>query len=164
MRRRTVVMSFVTGLVVCSLGAVAAPRLASRAGDGTEPLRTLIREEFGRLKKLGSEMDLTSEQREKIRGVLMDRRSEIVGVIKPVVEKRRALREAVMAKDADEVAIRTAANDLGKVIGDAAVLASKVKPEVGKVLTSEQREKIQEFRKQSDKMVDEFIEKIASHS
>jgi Spy/CpxP family protein refolding chaperone len=106
---------------------------------------------------------VTAEQREKFRDMLAEHRTEIVGVAKPVVEKRRALRDAVLADHPDESAIRSAANDLGKAIGDAAVLAAKVKPEVSKVLTSEQRDKIKQFRTKNDKAVDEFIDKIASH-
>jgi Spy/CpxP family protein refolding chaperone len=163
MKRRKVALSLMAGLVVCSLGAVAASKTASHGDDGG-PLRMFIRDEIGKLKKFYSDLDVTQEQREKIRDVLKEHRSEIVAVARPIVEKRRALREAVLAKNPDDDAIRAAANSLGKAIGDAAVLASKVKPEVGKVLTSEQKEKIEEFRKQNDKTVDEFIEKIGSHS
>ncbi len=163
MKRRTIVTSAVAGLVLCGLGAVAAPHLASHDGDGG-PLRTLIHEEFGLLKQLHSDMDVTKDQREKIHDVLKEHRDEIAGVVKPLVEKRRALRDAVMAKNPDEAAIRSAANDLGKAIGDAAVLASKVKPEIGKVLTSEQKDKLKDFRHESDKKVDEFVESISGHS
>jgi Spy/CpxP family protein refolding chaperone len=163
MKRRTVIASVMAGLAACSLVAVAAPKLASHGGEGGS-LRTFIHERIAELVKLHGEVNLSSEQRENIHAVLKEHRSEIVSVVKPIAEKRRALREAVMAKNPDENAIRAAANDLGKAIGDAAVLASKVKPEIGKVLTSEQKEKIEEFRRQSDKAADEFIEKIASHS
>jgi Spy/CpxP family protein refolding chaperone len=163
MKRRTIVTSALAGLVLCGLGAVAAPHLASHEGDGGL-LRTMIHEEFGLLKQLHSDMDVTKDQREKIHGVLKEHRGEIAGVVKPLVEKRRALRDAVMAQNPDEAAIRSAANDLGKAIGDAAVLASKVKPEICKVLTSEQKEKLKEFRQESDKKVDEFVETISSHS
>jgi Spy/CpxP family protein refolding chaperone len=163
MKRRTIVTSVVAGIVLCGLGAVAAPHLASHENDGG-PLRTFIHEEFGLLRKLHSDLDLTKDQREQIHDVLKDHRDDIAGVVKPLVEKRRALREAVMAENPDEAKIRSAANDLGKAIGDAAVLASKVKPEIGKVLTSKQKEKLKDFRQESDKKVDEFVEAISSHS
>ncbi len=161
MRRRTVVASLMTGLVACSLGAVAAPRIAARSAEGGM-LRTFVREQIGRLHDFYLDLDVSKEQREKIRDVLVEHRSEISGVVQPVVEKRRALRDAVLAKNPSNDTIRAAANDLGKAIGDAAVLAAKVKPEIGKVFTSEQQDKIKDFHKQNDKAVDEFLEKIAS--
>ncbi len=160
MKERTIVALLMAGLVVCSLGAVAA----THGGDDGNLLKLFIRDEFSMLKKLHSDVDLTQEQREKIHDIFKDHRNEIAGALRPVVEKRRALRDAVMAKSPDDDAIRAAANNLGKAIGEAAVLASKIKPEVGKVLTSEQREKIKGFCGESDNKVDELIERIAGHS
>lgn len=160
MRKRTITALLMTGLLVCGLGAAAAPRLMS--GDGEfHPLRMFIQGQIGRMMTLRSELDVSEEQREAIKKIVLGHRSEIVTVAKPIVEKRRALRDATMAKDSNEEAIRSAANDLGKAIGDAAVLASKVKSEVGKVLTPEQQHKIEAFRQESDQSVDNFIEKLA---
>jgi Spy/CpxP family protein refolding chaperone len=110
---------------------------------------------------LRSELDVTAEQRDAIRKIVQSHRSEIVEVAKPIVEKRRALRDATLAKEPNEAAIRTAANDLGKAIGDAAVLASKVKAEVAKVLTPEQMHRVEAFRGQSDSAIDGLLEKFA---
>ena len=160
MRKRTIASLCLVGLAVCGLGAVAAPRMMP--GDGeARPLRLFIQGQVGRLMTLRSELDVTSEQREAIQKIVQSHRSEIVAVAKPIVEKRRALRDATLAKESNEDAVRAAANDLGKAIGDAAVLASKVKGEVGKVLTPEQMHKIEEFRQVSDGAVDGFVEKFA---
>ncbi len=63
-------------------------------------------------------------------------------MLKPVAEKRRALRDATLAENPNEATIRDAADELGKAIGDAAVVGSKIKAEIHKVLTPEQQEKI----------------------
>lgn len=155
--------TMLAGVVACSLGAVAAPRIAAHAGEGGM-FRNFVRGRIGELLKLSSDVDLSQEQKEQIRTVLTNHRSEIIGVAQPIVEKRRALRDAVLADEPNDATIRSAANDLGKAIGEAAVLAAKVKPEVGKVLTPEQQAKIKDFRKANDKAVDEFLEKLTSHS
>jgi Spy/CpxP family protein refolding chaperone len=160
MRKRTIASLCLVGLAVCALGAAAAPRMM--AGDGeARPLRMFIQGQLGRLMTLRSELDVTSEQRGAIKKIVQSHRPEIVTVAKPIVEQRRALRDATLAKETNEAAIRAAANDLGKAIGDAAVLASKVKDEVGHVLTPEQMHKVEAFRLQSDNAVDGFIEKFA---
>jgi Spy/CpxP family protein refolding chaperone len=125
MKRRTVVATMMAALVACSLGAMAAPRIASRGGEGGL-LRNFFRDRMGSLIKLSQDVDLTQEQREKIHQIVMEHRSEIAGVAQPIVEKRRVLRDAVLADKPSDEAIRSAANDLGKAIGEAAVLAARV--------------------------------------
>jgi Spy/CpxP family protein refolding chaperone len=128
------------------------------------PLRMLVSGQFGRLLTLRSELGITTEQREQIRGIVKSHRQEIAAALKPVADKRRALRDATLAEDANQAAIRAAADELGKAIGDAAVVGSKVKVEVREVLTPEQREKITEFRQQSETAVDKFLTGMAAPS
>ena len=68
--------------------------------------------------------------------------------------------DAVLNKPGDRQAIMSAANDLGKAIGDTAVLASKVIAKVKPVLTSEQQERIKNFRMANDKATAEWISQI----
>jgi len=159
MKKRTIATLMLVGVSICGLGAAAAPRMLGH--DGARPLRMFLQGQIGRMMTLRSELDVTSEQRDAIKKIVDGHRSEIVAVAKPIVEKRRALREATLAQEPNEEAIRTAANDLGKSIGDAAVLASKVKGEVAKVLTPDQIHKIKSFRQESESSVDSFIEKFA---
>jgi Spy/CpxP family protein refolding chaperone len=142
------------------VGAYAAPGLGGE--DGPHWLRTFMGGQLGRMMTLRAELGVTGEQRTEIRKIVESHRSEIAAVAKPIVEKRRALREAALAANSDEAAIRAAANDFGKAIGDAAVLAAKVKPEVFKVLTPEQRKKVTEFRAESDSAVDRFMHEMGA--
>jgi Spy/CpxP family protein refolding chaperone len=158
MGRRTIASLGVVGLALCGLGAAAA---SPHGEEAMRPLRSFIQGQIGRLMTLRSELDVTAEQRDAIRKIVENHRSEIVAVAKPIVEKKRALRDATLAKEPSDTAIRSAANDLGKAIGDAAVLASKVKGEVAKVLTPEQIQKVEAFRDQSDSAVDGLIQKFA---
>jgi Spy/CpxP family protein refolding chaperone len=145
-----------------TLGVKASDTLADasmRLGD--RPFARFIRGQIGRWMVLSSQLDLTDAQKQQIAGVLQSHRAEIVQVVHPLVEKRRALRDLVTAPQPDERAIRAAADDLGKSIGDAAVLASKIKQEIAPILTPEQRQDIRDFRSQTDDAVDQFFAKMA---
>lgn len=158
--RTRIIAAVVVGLSMCGLGAAAAPRALSGDAAG-HPLRMFLQGQVGRLMTLRSELDVTPEQRAAIQKIVVEHKSEIATVAKPIVANRRALRDATLAKDTNEAAIRTAANDLGKSIGDAAVLASKLKGEASKVLSPDQMKKIEVFRADSDTAVDGFLAKFA---
>lgn len=150
------------GWALANSSYAAGPLGSALMEDGpARPLRMFLSGQFGRLLELRSELDLTTEQRNKIRDVITSHKAEIATAIKPVVEKRRALREATLATNVDETAIRAAANDLGRAIGDAAVVGAKVKAEVRAVLTPEQQKKLDEFRGESDSALDSFLDTAA---
>lgn len=150
-------------------GSLAATGLAVAAPLGDDvpearPLRMLVSGQFGRFLTLRSELDITAEQRTQIRDIVKSHKADLAAVLKPVAEKRRALRDATLAENSNEAAIRTAADDLGKAIGDAAVVGAKIKAEIQTVLIPEQREKISQFRGQSESAVDKFLSEMADPS
>ncbi len=124
------------------------------------PLGRLIVGNIGRLLVLRSELNMTDDQRKSIAAEIKGHKNEIKPVAKEVFEKRQALREAVINKPGDEKAIMAAANDLGKAIGNAAVLTSKVVSKVKPVFSPEQQERIKNFRMSSDATVAEWINQI----
>jgi Spy/CpxP family protein refolding chaperone len=126
------------------------------------PLVNFIRGQIGRWMVLRSELDLTADQKQQIAAIVQAHKAEILQVVRPVVQKRQALRDAVTAANPDETVIRSAADDLGHAIGDAAVLASKIKQQVAPILTDEQRRQITDFRRQSDHAVEDFFSKMAA--
>jgi Spy/CpxP family protein refolding chaperone len=119
-------------------GAIAKSEHGRWAGS---PLGRLISGHIGRLILLRSELNLTDEQRAKLKDTVAAKKPEIARAAKGVWEKRTALADAVLADQPDEQAIHKAADELGKVIGDAAVLASKVAGEVKPVLDAGQQAK-----------------------
>jgi Spy/CpxP family protein refolding chaperone len=138
------------------VGAVGATALQSTTG----PLHRFFSGQIGRLLTLRSDLNLTDAQRDQIKTILESHRTEIAGVLEPLVKDRRALRDATLADPADEKAIRTAAANLAGAIGDAAVLASHIKVEARKVITPAQMQTLEQFRKQSDASVDRFIDNM----
>jgi len=154
------------GVLGAAAGAAPAPSTEQGIGLGLGgeqqgPLARLMSGQLGRLLTLRSEVNLTTDQKQKIAVIVKSHKAEIAAAAQPIVEKRRALRDAVNAKTPDEKAIRAASEELGKAIGGAAVLGSKIKAEVRAVLTPEQLQKIEEFRKNSDQTVDQFIQDLA---
>jgi Spy/CpxP family protein refolding chaperone len=163
MKIGTIGTCMVAAALVCGLGqrVLAAPGPAGDELPAARPAGMLLSGQLGRLLELRSELDLTADQRSQIREIVKSHRQELSSVIKPVVEKRRALRDATLAENASEAAIHTAADELGKAIGDAAVVGSKIKVEVRQVLTPEQQEKISQFRGESQSAVDKFLDKMS---
>ncbi len=150
---------------VVSLAGTALWAAGATDGPGGRPglcgpLARLVRGNIGRFMTLQSELNVTGEQRGQIRAIFQSHRSEIAPVVQKIVEKRRALRTAVLADNPNDQAIRTAASELGQAIADAAVLASKVAGEVRPILTQEQRDRIHRFRAERDDATDVFLQKL----
>ena len=156
-----IAMTLAGGVVGGGVVAHAAATTAAIAtGEPQRPLQLLISGQIGRLLTLRSELNISADQREQIKQILQFRSFGDCRCLAPVVEKCRVLRDAVAADTSDEQAIRAAANNLASSIGDAAVLTAKVRAEVAKVLTPDQRAKIAEFRRQSDQSIDRFLDKM----
>jgi Spy/CpxP family protein refolding chaperone len=125
------------------------------------PIARVITGNIGRLLVLRSELNVTDAQREQIVGVVKSHRQEIQPVAKAILEKKRELREAVIFKPGDEQAIRKAAENLGKAIADAAVVASRVIGQAKGALTVEQLERIRQYRASCDRAETGWLDRIA---
>jgi Spy/CpxP family protein refolding chaperone len=150
------------GLLVGAAALHAAPEEGKNPGHGPGRglIARMIQAQFGRVTTLRAELNLSDEQRQAICQTLESHRADIAGAIKPVVAAKRKLRDAVLAEKPDDAAIRTAADAVGKSVGDAAVTFAKIKVELmdKAQLTPQQIEKIAEFKADTDASVDEFIE------
>lgn len=158
MLRRKLVLGLIAGTVVAT--AVAA--IAAEQGPPPfreSPLGRLIGGCLGRFAVLRSDLDLSDQQRGQIRDTLKGRRSEIVQQAESLWKKRVALRDAVLKSNSDEAEIRKAANELGKEIGNAAVLAAKIRGEVAPVFNDEQRAMVQKCFADNEAAVERFFEK-----
>lgn len=163
-RAKTCIGVFV---LVASILAVCAPGWGAQPTSGDDssavcapPVARLIAGNIGRFLVMRSELNVTPEQRSKIAAVVKGHRDEIRPMAKSILEKRTALREAVLATPKNEETIRKAATDLGKAIADASVLASKVISEARPALTPEQIERIRKFRMDNDKATTAWVDKI----
>jgi Spy/CpxP family protein refolding chaperone len=163
MLRSKVLACLVAGLVV-TVAVAAAPSMGAvgnydRFPLAQTPLGKFISGQIGRLMVLRSELNVTEEQRTKLREIVLGHKTDIAKAAEGVWEKRVALRDAVLAEKPNEKAIRKAADELGKAVGDAAVLASKVAGEARPVLTDQQRDTIKECRKECQAATEKFFQK-----
>jgi Spy/CpxP family protein refolding chaperone len=89
------------------------------------------------------QLDLTNEQVDAIKEVLEANKEKGEAARKAVSEAANALHEAVIK--GDEAAIHEAATNMGKALGDGAVLKASTMTSVKKVLTDEQRKELNEL-------------------
>ncbi len=147
---------FSTVAIGAPLGAAAAKKWEG-GPVAHSPLGRLVSGQIGRLMVLRSELNLTDEQRARVKETLKAHKPEIAAAGKAVWEKRVALRDLVLDEKADEPAIRKAADDLARSIGDAAVLAAKIRGEVAPVLTDEQKKLIRQTRLECREATEKFF-------
>lgn len=162
--RRLAICAALLGFVTLAGGAGLAAK-----GEGVtrrelmdSKLGKLLMGRAGRAATLRSELNLTDAQRAAVKNVIKSHKKEMTGAVRPLVEKRRALRDAVSAEKPDESAIRRASSELGSSIGEAAVVMARVKGEIKAKanLSPQQMKKISEFRSANDVAVDDFFKQI----
>jgi len=170
MRTRRLLTSVLTGGFILAGGMVwpgsalaqAPSSPTAEASEGQPPRRPILnylRNHFQRAWELRSKLNLTEEQKAKIRSTVAAQKEEIISLFRKVAERRQALRDAVLAEMPSEESIRAAADELGKAIGDAAVKASQIAGDLRKNLTSEQLEKIRKFREKQRAEFDKLLDK-----
>jgi hypothetical protein len=130
--------------------------------QGERPLARLIHERLAQFFALKADLGLTDEQKNSVHQILRNHREELLPLVKAVVAKHKALRNAVLADEPSQETIRAASEQLGTAIGDVAVVASGVVGEIKGVLTPEQLQKLRDFHAQRDLNVEEFLQHLGS--
>src|SRR5580692_5112999 len=108
MRKSILVLLLAAG-TLCGIGSLGFSAPTTEPSSYTwrdGPLSHLIRAQFGRWMTLRNELDLTPAQKEQIHTIIESHKAQIVQVMQPVVEKRRALRDAIVNPNSDEQSIR----------------------------------------------------------
>jgi periplasmic protein CpxP/Spy len=99
-------------------------------------------------------LDLSEAQREQIRTIMQSHREEAQALAQRGAATLRTLNDATLA-GGDEGAIRQHSQTLGEVVGDAAILRSRVHSEVWGVLTPEQQAKATAMRAERQQRMEE---------
>ena len=152
---RRVLLSSLLLAVVAGVGFAEEPTAVPANVGGKcplidSPLGRMVSGCVGRLLVLHSEINITAEQKARIREILVSHRAQIAETVKSVQDKRVALRKAVLSGKADEAQIRAAADELGKAISDAAVKASWLRNAIAPILTKDQCRMIGKFLDEND--------------
>jgi Spy/CpxP family protein refolding chaperone len=129
----------------------AAP-LKRQAADGPARGRMLERAK----EKLG----LTDDQITQIKSVIKDDKENISSIVKRIHDARSDMRQAIRASDANESTVRAAAAKVAAVEADLAVERLKLCGKIAPILTTEQREKLQQMAAQVDDFVDQAINRF----
>ncbi len=106
------------------------------------------------------ELELTDEQKESVKQINKAAKERNKTAAEAVGEARKVLREAVVK--GDETAVRKAATNLGKVLGDQAVLKVQTTASIKAVLTPEQLKKLEELKTTMKERAGKFREKMDS--
>jgi len=99
--------------------------------------------------RIARALDLSDDQKTRIKAILAAHASEIEAQMQSGAAARRALHDAIVAQPTDENAIRSLAQEVGRVQGDGAVLFARIRTEIDPVLTTDQKQKLQSFRERT---------------
>jgi Spy/CpxP family protein refolding chaperone len=144
--RRVRVMTFavIVSMILSSI-AIAAP------GEGKNKQKRGGRDNNKQKQGSGNSMQarlgLSDEQAKQLQKLRAGSKDEMMAVTKAVREKQNALNK-LADSGAGEASIRTAANELGKALGDRAVWQAAQAAGLKEILTPEQYEKMKQFDKE----------------
>lgn len=128
-------------------------------GTADTPLGRLLMGNVGRMLVLKAELNLTEEQKDKICDVLKQHQQEIATKLCDVWQKRNALRDLIFSDKDGEERIRQAASELGKAIGDVAMLGNRLwNKQIEPILTDQQKQLLDKFCNETDKAVKKFFD------
>ena len=108
------------------------------------------------IERLFERLDLTDDQQEAVHNTMMEHREQTRALHEERIANRRALGQTIHADFFDESAVRQAAADVAAVDADLAVMKAQMFQEINKVLTTEQRERMNELIEDWHFMADEF--------
>lgn len=122
-------------------------------------LREIVRTAVRHFLNFRKETPLSAEQRASVTKILESHRDEIRAQMTQGRDARRAMAEAAK-KDANSAATRSAAEKLGDVTRDRALLIAKIGAEVRPLLTPEQQKHIEAARGELESLVDAALNQI----
>lgn len=92
--------------------------------------------------------------------MLKDEKENITGMISRLHDARSEMRQAIRASDANESTVRAASAKVAAVEADLAVERLKLYGKIAPILTTGQREKLQQMAAQVDDFVDQAINRF----
>ncbi len=135
------------GLMVAGMmNASAETVVVDNVPNGTE-VTVVAGPQVETLKQLVQKLDLTKEQKEKIRAVMMDADPKFDKGMKEAEMNSKALMQLCGPKY-DAAKIATLADAQGKLVAEAIKLRLQVRHSVFEILTPKQREDMKQFREQ----------------
>lgn len=95
-----------------------------------------------RIDRMARHLDLSDEQKSKVQAVFDMHREQLDTIQSEKMNNRKLLRENMHADKQDQAMIEKLAKQQGDLITQKIMIKAKIKSEIGKLLTSDQREKM----------------------
>jgi len=158
-------MKRILTFVVIAAGVTGIGFAAASSSDTLLPekhgsaIREIVRTAVRHVLNFRKETPLTAEQRASVAKILETHREEIRTQMTKGRDARRAMAEAAK-KDANSAATRAAAEKLGDLTRDRALLIAKIGAEVRPLLTPEQQKHIETARGELESLVDAALGQI----
>jgi Spy/CpxP family protein refolding chaperone len=137
----------VTTLIAAG-AVVAVPVFAHGHGGGCGPMSHAGA--FGAygdteagIERMAHHLDLTKDQLSAVRAIVDKDRPQLRALLDQLAGNHRQLRELKKQSPLDEGQLRTLADAQGKAIADMTVLRTEMRADIDKVLTEEQRQKME---------------------
>jgi len=126
-----------------------------KRGDRQRPPRggDRMRGGAGALGHVGSQLNLTDEQRQTIQNLLREARPTLQPALEKLNAQRKELSKASEATPIDETAIRAKATELASVEADLAVQKAQLFSKIKATLTPEQVERLSSLEGASDQLL-----------
>ncbi|MEY5024909.1 MAG: hypothetical protein RLZZ244_437 [Verrucomicrobiota bacterium] len=158
-------MKRILTFLVIAAGVTGTGFAATASSDTLQPekngsaIREIVRTAVRHVLNFRKETPLTAEQRASVAKILETHREEIRTQMTKGRDARRAMAKAAK-KDAHSAATRAAAEKLGVVTRDRALLIAKIGAEVRPLLTTEQQKHIENARGELESLVDAALPQI----
>jgi len=95
-------------------------------------------------------LELTEQQRDQVKNVMQQHRTDMEAVGKRLHEARRAQREAIETVPVNEALVRSTSQTLATAETDMAVLQARIHSELWNLLTPDQQAKAKELKSQRE--------------
>lgn len=132
-------------LIIAAFGVCRANAFMGGCDDGHRGQR---------LQKLTKALGLSEQQKQQIKAIFQENRTQAEPTIKQMVAECRALRNLVRADSVDEAAIRAQAAKVAAIQADMAVRRAQIFQKIRTVLKPEQVEKFKALQEKRDGKMD----------
>lgn len=159
---KTLLLSLAAVLGFAAAAPAAVLGRSSDIGVGILPeqtrssVREVVRAALRNFLTFRKETPLSDEQRTAIRQILEDHRGELQTQMAHGREARRAM-AAAAKENAGSPAAKAAAEKVGEVARDRALLGARISAEVRPLLTAEQQKRVEAARSEIEGLVDEAL-------
>lgn len=158
MKRILTILVIATGFTGSGMAATSSSDTLLPEKHGSA-VREIVRTAVRHFLNFRKETPLSAEQRASVTKILESHRDEIRAQMNKGRDARRAMAEAAK-KDANSAVTSAAAEKLGDVTRDRALLVARIGAEVRPLLTPEQQKHIETARGELESLVDAALNQI----